>query len=187
MTDKKGFILYNDYWDYISELPLEEKGKLLEAIFDYVRDKKLTEFEGELKICLKIAIKQIDINEENYKLTCQKNKQNILKRWHKNDTTVYDRIRTDTKHSNNDNNNDNDNKQQQELDSFLERMGNRGKVEKGIAYTLKENSWVKVNNISAYLAQVNKQNPIKQTYSEPKVTAQEVLANLEAQKRRAGL
>ena len=44
-----------------------------------------------------------------------KNLKHIAKRWNKKDTTLYDRIRPDTKHTDNDNDNDNDNKKETPL------------------------------------------------------------------------
>jgi hypothetical protein len=51
---------------------------------------------------------QFDRDKEKYEVVCDKNKENVRKRWDKKYTTVYDRIRSDTKNTDNDNDNVND-------------------------------------------------------------------------------
>ena len=48
MKRKKGFLLYNDYYEHIKLLSNEEVGLLTIALFEYAESKKLPNFEGGL-------------------------------------------------------------------------------------------------------------------------------------------
>ncbi len=188
MTNKKSFILYADQREHFEDLPDKACKELILAIFDYPEVKKMSPLVKASFISIKNQLKRdFDKWEKEVNLRSEAGKKGMASRWHnKHITKDKSVIPTITNITDNDNDNDNDINNNQELEMFLERMGNKGKVEKGVAYTLKGNSWEKVNNIGAYLAKVNTSKPIN-TFSEPKVTAQEVLARLEEQKRRAGL
>ena len=56
-------------------------------------------------------INQCRIDNDKYQDRCNKNRDNIKSRWdnEKKDTTVYDRIQSYTKHTDNDNDNEKDN------------------------------------------------------------------------------
>ena len=110
-TKKKSFLLYQDQEEVVNSLTDAQAGQLFKAIFKYNRGEN-PQLSPILKIVF-IPIRQaLDRNKEKYQEICQKNKENIMRRWHKKkdtkNTTVYDRIRSDTKHTDNDNDNDND-------------------------------------------------------------------------------
>ena len=102
---KNKIVVYRDWITTFDSLKDEEAGKLIKHFFRYVNDKnrtpdKLTQLLFEpLKQTLKRDLKKyLDI--------CDKNRDNVGIRWKDTDTTVYDPIRTDTKHTDNDNDND---------------------------------------------------------------------------------
>jgi len=112
---KESVILYTWQYDSIKDLSLEDKGLLFDAIFHYA---KTGEGQGQLSPVTKIAFSFIrntmDYDSEKYQKRCEKNQENIRKRWNdlnKGDTNVYDRIpkiQTNTKRTDIDNDNDND-------------------------------------------------------------------------------
>lgn len=97
--DKKNFLLSTEHCEIIDSLNDEDCGKLFKGIYNYVlfNDSKL---EGYLKTIF-IPFRQfIEKNEETYQKICERNKENIKKRWEKekipSDTTVYESIPDDT-------------------------------------------------------------------------------------------
>ena len=83
MKDKKSFVLYYDYWELIKELPMDERGELFTAIYEYEQYKTIPDFKGELKMLFLTIRRDLDRNAEKYKETCEKNRNNINKRWRK--------------------------------------------------------------------------------------------------------
>ena len=108
---KDSFILYQEHEEIFNELTNEEAGKLIKAIFEYERTGQIQELDKSLKIAL-IPIKNtLDKNREKYEKVVERNKQNIQKRWNKQDTkntTGKNGIPKNTKNTDNDNDNDND-------------------------------------------------------------------------------
>jgi len=94
---KKSFVLYTDMLDILDELTDEQAGKIFKAVKDFENGKEV-KLEGILKAVFIPIQNQLVRDKEKYDSICEKNKENIKKRWGKqNDTTVYDRIRPDTK------------------------------------------------------------------------------------------
>ena len=109
---KDNFLLKKSQQAVFVALTDEDAGKLIKGIFDYVNTGN-SNLDGLLNAVF-IPIKEyIDQNEENYQKRCEKNKENVTRRWHqkgyeaipdytnvsngtKNDTIVYDTIPNDT-------------------------------------------------------------------------------------------
>lgn len=111
MTDgKKSFILHNDYQDYFALLSREERGDLIMAVFDYNRNGVLPDFDGSILMAFTMIRNQIERDALRYEARCERNKENIAKRWKEKDTTVYDGKSgkgSYTKHTDNGNDTDN--------------------------------------------------------------------------------
>ena len=105
---KKSFLLYIDSYDAIKDLSTEQKGLLFDAIFIKQIENEVTINDPVVKMAFNFIQNQISRDKEKYKTTCEKNRENINKRWSRKSTTEYDRIRPNTKHTDNDNDNDND-------------------------------------------------------------------------------
>jgi len=115
---KKSFILYNDQVELINELTDIQAGQLLRVLYQYSNSASNDTIQDPSVKMAFIAIKsQLDRDAQKYSEVCEKNKENISKRWNKKDTTVYDRIPPDTKHTDTDNDtgtvNDTDNEKEQ--------------------------------------------------------------------------
>ena len=72
----------------------EQFGTLLRALISYAKDGTETEFDDlAMSLAFDAQKVMIDNKKAEYNDKCEKNRQNVMKRWQKNsDTTVYDRI-----------------------------------------------------------------------------------------------
>lgn len=104
-NDQKGFIVYGDIKPVVDRLSDEEAGQLLRGMLDYFLTGKEPKFQGVLEFVFIPIKQQMDRNADKYEQRCEKNRENIKKRWSK-DTTVYDRIRTYTNDTNTNTNTD---------------------------------------------------------------------------------
>lgn len=107
---KESFILHNKYKELLVDLSQSQKGDLLDALFEYSLTGEIPKLEPIVLMAFRFICKDIDYHNNKYLETCEKNRQNVLKRWGDTsvnegipeDTTVYDRIRVDTKHTDKD-------------------------------------------------------------------------------------
>lgn len=100
---KDNFLLKKSQQAIFDALNDEDAGKLIKGIFDYVNTGN-SNLDGLLNAVF-IPIKEyIDQNEENYKKRCEKNKENVSRRWNQNE---YETIPNDTNVSNGTKNNTN--------------------------------------------------------------------------------
>lgn len=87
---KKTFQLKSDYRVMIDALPDEQAGQLIKAIFAHVAGEK-TELEGALAGILVLIANQLDRDRNKYESVCEQNRQNISKRWNKNNPNKDER------------------------------------------------------------------------------------------------
>ncbi len=102
---KKSFVLYIDQYEPIKNLTLEQKGELLEAMFSYNLSHEVKINDPIVKMAFSFFEQTFKRDCAKYLKRCEKNKENINKRWNKKDTTVYDGkngIRSDTKNTDSD-------------------------------------------------------------------------------------
>ena len=128
------FILYTSYYAIIEGLTDEQLGQLTRALFIYARDGKAIKLEPVVRMAFSFIKDNIDRNADKYQKKCERNRENIRKRWEKkhsedtterSDTTVYDRIPSNTTVYEEksripyDNDNDNDNDVSEETDNNI--------------------------------------------------------------------
>lgn len=89
---KKGFVLYQDQYEPIKALSQEQKGDLLDALFQYQRDGTGPEQGTMVSMAFSFFKIAFDRDSDKYLKRCEKNKENIRKRWNTKDTNEYDRI-----------------------------------------------------------------------------------------------
>lgn len=100
---KKSFVLYPDMKEVLLSLPDGDLRLMVRAIFEYNETGAEPEFAGLLLALWQVFRAQFDRDASKYQKVCDKNRENVRRRWNKSplpDTTVYDRIRphtTDTK------------------------------------------------------------------------------------------
>lgn len=99
------FILYTSYYAIIEGLTDEQLGQLTRALFIYARDGKTIKLEPVVRMAFSFIKDNIDRNADKYQKKCERNRENIRKRWEKkhaedtterSDTTEYERILSNT-------------------------------------------------------------------------------------------
>lgn len=120
MKEKDSFILYNEQKEIIDTLSDSEAGKLIKTIFEYETTLQVPKLSKTLNLVF-IPIKNaLDRNREKYEKACKRNKENIQKRWNKENTkntSGKNGIRENTKNTDNDNEHDSDNDSDSEYDN----------------------------------------------------------------------
>lgn len=113
-NSKKSFIVRKKYRKQIELLDNEKAWMLFKAIMKMQDWEVLENADPVISMLLSIMEEERKEDNEKYEEVCNKNRENVKKRWEKkqvqNDTTVYDRIPLDTKNTDNDNDYDNDSK-----------------------------------------------------------------------------
>jgi DnaD/phage-associated family protein len=112
---KDSFILYLDQQEIFEMLTDEQAGQLIKNIFLYERTGQMPKMDKMLTLAFVPIMQILDKNRRKYDDKCKKNKENIEKRWNKNNTVVYERKKTNTNYTDNDNDNDSDNEYDNEL------------------------------------------------------------------------
>ena len=116
-TPNKCFLVYYDSEVIVCRLPDEEAGKLFKSLFPYGRESiKPTDFEHSpaLAMAFDVLSIAIDRGKERYTERCEKNRENISKRWNKVNTNEYERIQAYTKDTNRDINRNRDRERNRE-------------------------------------------------------------------------
>ena len=103
------FILYTSDYQLIEGLTDEQLGQLTRALFVYARDGEVIKLDPVVRMAFVFIKDKIDRNQQKYQKKCERNRENIRKRWNKsntndtkeneripNDTSVYERIPNDT-------------------------------------------------------------------------------------------
>lgn len=111
MKEHDSFIIYKSFYEPIKGMSDEQLGRLLRSIFEWQIDGQPGSLAQDIEIAFGFFVNQFKVDEAKYQTRCAKNKENVLKRWNnpKDDSTVYNRIQSYTKHTYNDNENDNEN------------------------------------------------------------------------------
>ena len=110
---RDGFIFHYENIEDIEDMTLEEKGAILDAMIAYSKDGTEADFDDRaMKAAWKPIRRRIDKDADAYEARCEKNRENIQKRWN---NSKYERIPTDTneydehtKNTNTDTNTDTD-------------------------------------------------------------------------------
>ena len=68
---KNSFILYNDWYEAIEELTIEEKGLLLDAIFKYHISKETPPKDSPIKMAFRFLRPMFDANIRSYEAKCE--------------------------------------------------------------------------------------------------------------------
>lgn len=105
---KDSFILYLDQQEIFEMLTDEQAGQLIKNIFLYERTGQMPKMDKMLNLAFVPIMQILDKNRRKYDEKCKKNKENIEKRWNKNNTVVYERKKMNTNYTDNDNDSDNE-------------------------------------------------------------------------------
>lgn len=130
---KDSFILYTAQYEALKELAIEQKGQLLDCLFQYAITGTMPATNSEaVRVAMNFLRIQIDMDSTKYEKRCEKNKAIALERERKKkeaqeNTNVNERVRkntkvnkrtqTNTNVTDNDNENDNENVNDNENDN----------------------------------------------------------------------
>ncbi len=76
MSDKQSFLMHLNFWEPIKTLSMEERGKLLTAIFQAQTAEKIEELSPAANMAYQFIIQQINADSEKYKKRCKINAEN---------------------------------------------------------------------------------------------------------------
>lgn len=106
----KYFLVYNDWAELVETLPMEERGRVLTALFRHANgEEELGITDPAAKMLVMMMTKQMDRDTDAYDRKCERNRKNIEKRYNERiqpnttvsekkeeATNVYDGIRPNT-------------------------------------------------------------------------------------------
>ena len=84
MKERKSFLIYNDWANFLKPMTKEQVGELFIAVFDYNKDGVVPEFEDVLLSGV-FAFMQSRFDDDNkkYEKICKRNAEIAKKRWDK--------------------------------------------------------------------------------------------------------
>jgi len=106
--EQRGFIVYGDIQDVLTELDDQQTAQLFRGMVDYFVSGKDPKFTGVLKFVFIPIKQQMDRNADKYEKKCEKMRENANKRWNNaiasksnqldaNDANTNTKTNTDTK------------------------------------------------------------------------------------------
>ena len=121
---KPSFLVYYDNEVIVLRLQDEEAGKLFKSLFPYGREEIKPDFDGNqaLAMAFDILSMAIDRDKEKYANRCEKNRENIKKRWadagKQSNTSVYGGKQSNTNYTDKDMDKDRDMERDKDINSF---------------------------------------------------------------------
>ena len=94
--DNASFVMYKNWKALFDSLTDEEAGQLIKAIFCFASGEGAPKLDRLISGMFLMITQQMDADGVKWEKKCERNAENIRKRWNKNDTTEYDRIPTNT-------------------------------------------------------------------------------------------
>ena len=77
MTEKKSFVMYLDFWEQLEFLSCEQRGELITAVYEYVRNGEVESAISPIAKAVFLGVKQaLDRDARAYEETCKRNKEN---------------------------------------------------------------------------------------------------------------
>lgn len=99
--------MYYDLLEQLKDFNDEQFGKVVRVMIKYDKDGIEPNIEDvQIKLAFNMLKPTIDRNKQEYQYKCDRNRENINKRWNRQDTNEYDGIRTNTNYTDNDIDND---------------------------------------------------------------------------------
>ena len=134
MEGKKTFLMYSDVINYIDGLNDHQVAQLYKATLCYANGLPVEIDDPEVKGIWRVIKHNMDQNNAAYKKQCDRNKENVKKRFQKKATEDNDTVREDTTCNEtydtirpyttvNDRNNDNDNDNENDNEKDIKEKG----------------------------------------------------------------
>lgn len=115
--NKKSFLLYCDIIHTVKKMPKEKAGELFIHILEYVNDLNPQTDDLLINISFEPIKQQLKRDLKKYQSTCDKNRENALKRWNNKNATASERMPTDAKNADIDTDNDTDNDTDKDIEN----------------------------------------------------------------------
>ena len=101
---RKSVLFYSDWYEILRELPDDERVRAYDAIMQFAFE-DIEPTDKYIKAITALIFKGIERNRDLYDEKCERNRQNIKKRWEeyrkmKANTNVYERIQSNKSYSN---------------------------------------------------------------------------------------
>ncbi len=81
---KESFVIHHSLYEPIKSLSDEQMGKLFRAIFEYEIN-GVMDVDDDIQMAFMFFKNVLDINKKQYEKRCAKNRENIKKRWSKDE------------------------------------------------------------------------------------------------------
>ena len=108
---KNSFVMYKMWSPMIASMRPEDAGRLFQAIYAYQETGVMLPESDALYPVFAMIRSQFEQDNQRYEETCKRNRENVGKRWNRNDgirndTSVYERIQPNTNHTDSDSDSD---------------------------------------------------------------------------------
>ena len=110
MTQQKSFVLYDDYFELIKFLTIEQRGELITMIFQYAATgEEMKNDDTAVRIVFSSIRMTMDRDREKYQQRCEANKENGKKGGRPKKSEKTERLLEKAKKPDNENDNENEN------------------------------------------------------------------------------
>ena len=97
--EKNSLLLYYDYKEQFELLSDKQLRELIYSMIEFDKNNNEIELDEMTKMAFVPIKRRLKEDKKNWEEMCQKNQENVNRRWSKSDTTVYECIRSDTKYT----------------------------------------------------------------------------------------
>ena len=179
--DNASFMMYKEWEDLFESLESdEERSALIMAIFAFASRNETPDFHGALKIAFLMMSKQLDRDGAKWEKKCERNAENVRKRWEKanadksesieSNTTVYERIPVNTNDTDKDKDKDKDKEISKEKEKTKEKetTKEKGKSNKNIGDDYEPSQNNQLIGILKELANSGDKNKLREVFENHK-------------------
>lgn len=84
MKQKKSFVLYHDYWEFLKLMTDEEVGRFIRAVYMYDREQILPKnLDPKTEMAFAMIKDRLDGDRQKYEKICKRNSEVARIRWQK--------------------------------------------------------------------------------------------------------
>ena len=136
---KDSFILYTAQYEALKELAIEQKGQLLDCLFQYAITGTMPAINSEaVRVAMNFLRIQIDMDSRKYESVCEKRREAINKRWQADKSTKENNSKqknTKVKSSKQKNTSATDNDNDNENENVNDNENDNGNVETNVSFS----------------------------------------------------
>lgn len=97
--EKNSLLLYYDYKEQFELLSDKQLRELIYSMIEYDKNNNEIELDEITRMAFVPIKRRLKEDKKNWQENCDRNQENIMKRWNKSDTSVYESIQVNTKHT----------------------------------------------------------------------------------------